>query len=107
MVYDPEIVTDKEIGKAEFPAQLHEQVDDLGLDRYIECCDRFVAHQELRLHGERTGNADACALAAGELVRVAQLVHRIETDAAHGLIDIVIQLTTLNHAVRERRLTDD
>jgi hypothetical protein len=40
----------------------------------------FVAHEEIRLDRERAGDADARALAAGELMRVARRVARIEAD---------------------------
>jgi hypothetical protein len=51
--------------------QVLQQVDDLRLDRDVERRDRLVADDELGLDGERAGDADALALAAGELVRAA------------------------------------
>ena len=51
--------------------QVPKQVDDLGLHADIERRDGFVADQELGLNDECSGNADALALAAGKLVRVA------------------------------------
>ena len=57
--------------QAEAVLQILEQVDDLRLDRHVERRDRLVADDELRLAGERPGDADALALAAGELVRIA------------------------------------
>ena len=50
---------------------LQEQVDDLRLDRDVERGDRLVADEHVGLHGERAGDGDALALAAGELVRIA------------------------------------
>ena len=49
-----------------------EQIDDLRLDRDVERRDRLVADDQLRLAGQRAGDADALALAAGELVRIAR-----------------------------------
>ena len=46
-----------------------EQVHDAGLDRHVERGDRLVEHDQLGLERERAGDADALALAAGELVR--------------------------------------
>ena len=80
------------IGELEVAAQLHEQVEHLRLDRDVERRDRFVADQELRLHRERARDADAGALAAGELVRIAVAIARIEPDAAQHLVDIVVAL---------------
>ncbi len=42
--------------------------------------DRFVGHDQLRVQRERAGDADALALTAGELVRVAVVVLGVETD---------------------------
>ena len=50
--------------------QLLEQVDDLRLDRDVEGGHRLVGDDQLGLERERPGDADALALAAGELVRV-------------------------------------
>ena len=44
---------------------------DLRLDRDVERRDRLVGDDELRLQDERARDADALALAARELVRVA------------------------------------
>ena len=48
-----------------------QQVQDLRLDRDVERRDRLVADDQARLDGERARDADALALPAGELVRVA------------------------------------
>ena len=50
--------------------QVLEQVEDLRLDRDVERGDRLVADDEVRVQGERARDADALALAAGELVRI-------------------------------------
>jgi len=63
-------VGDEQVGNAKFFLQLPEQVEDLGLHRYVERRGRFVADQQFRLHGERTGDGDALALAAGKFVRI-------------------------------------
>ena len=44
-------------------AQLHQQIENLGLDRHVERADRLVADDELGLNRERAGDADALALA--------------------------------------------
>src|SRR3546814_7512547 len=59
------------IGEVEVLAQVHEKVDDLGLDRDVQRSDGLVADQEARLHRQCAGNTDALALAARELMRVA------------------------------------
>src|SRR5262249_6932970 len=76
-----EIVSNEQIGKIEIATQVHEQVEDLCLDRHIQRGNGFVAHQKFRLYRKRAGNTDALALAAGELMRIAPAIGRIETGA--------------------------
>ena len=71
MAHHREVVADEEVGEPELLLQVLEQVDDLRLDRDVERGDRLVADDELRVERQRPGDADALALAAGELVRVA------------------------------------
>ena len=47
---------------------------------------------KLGLHGQRAGDADALALAAGELVRVAVGEVRVEADDAQQLLDALLLL---------------
>ena len=51
--------------------QILKHIDDLRLNRNIECRNRFIAYNEFRIHGKRTGNADTLTLTAGKLVRIA------------------------------------
>ena len=46
--------------------QLRDQILDLGGGNRVEGRGRLVHQQDIRLHGERTGDADALLLAAGE-----------------------------------------
>jgi hypothetical protein len=64
-----------------------QQVDDLRLDRDVERRDRLVGDDEAGPDRERPGDADALALAAGELVRIA--AHQLggEADQGHQLRD--------------------
>ena len=78
---DPQIVRDKEHREVELAAHLVQQLQHLVLHRDVQRRDRLVADQEFRLHGQRTRNADALALAAGELVRVA--VDRVRRQVHH------------------------
>ena len=57
--------------EVELAAQPLEQADDLGLDADVERRHRLVEHEQVGADGERPGDADALALPAGELVRVA------------------------------------
>lgn len=77
---DCEVVGNEEISKVELFLEVHQKVDDLGLDRDIECTDRFVADDELRFDGEGAGNADTLALASAKFVGEAAGVGRVEAD---------------------------
>ena len=64
------IVRNENVGQAEPPLQVAQQIEDLRADRDIERRDRLVADDELRLDRERAGDRDALALAAGKFVRI-------------------------------------
>ena len=57
--------------EAQLPLQVLQQVDDLRLDRDVERRHRLVADDQVGFRSQRAGDADALALAAGELVRPA------------------------------------
>ena len=85
--HDREVVGDEQERDVELPLQVLEQVDDLRLDRHVERGDRLVGDQQLGVQGQRAGDADALALAAGELVGVAVVVLRVEPDDLEQLLD--------------------
>lgn len=60
----------------------HQEIENLLLDRHIECGRGFVGNQELRITGNRNRDHHALALAARHLVREAfQTLRRItDTD---------------------------
>ena len=70
VAHDGEVVGDEEVREVEALLQLTQQVDDLRLDRHVERGHRLVAHDEVGLEREGARDADALALAAGELVRI-------------------------------------
>ena len=74
MLDDGQIVGDEKIRQVALFLQGFQQVDDLRLNGDVQRGDRLIADDELGVQGQRTGNADTLALAAGELVRVAGLV---------------------------------
>ena len=82
---DGQVVGDEHVGQAELVLEVLQQVDDLGLDRDVERGDRLVGDDELGPQRQRPGDADALALAAGELVRVAARVLGREPDELQQL----------------------
>src|SRR4051812_38535460 len=91
MPHDGKVVRDEKQRYAERTLQFHQQVDDLRLDRDVEGRYRLITDQKLGFQDDRAGNADALALAAGELMRIAighrrreaDLVHRLQYPLAH------------------------
>ena len=82
---DREVVRDEEVGQVEPVLQVAQQVEDLRLDRDVDGRDRLVEHDELRVERERARDADALALAAGELARIGARVLRAQADELEQL----------------------
>ncbi len=66
---DRKIVADEQQRQAKFILEILQKVDNLSLDRNVECRDCFVTNDEIRFSRKCTGDADALALAAGEFMR--------------------------------------
>src|SRR5688572_18950068 len=104
---DREVVADEQVREVEVAAEIEEQIQNLALDRHVEGRHRLVADDEVRAEGERPRDADALALAAGELVRVAP---RVVAPQAHDLEAVLHSLVTglaVGHALGEEPLADD
>src|SRR6202030_3759779 len=71
LAHDAEVVGDEQKRHAEPLLDVLQQRDDLGLHRDVERGGRLAGDQEIGLVGERHGDHDALALAAGELMRIA------------------------------------
>ena len=108
VAHDREVVGDEDDRQPQLALQLGEQVDDLRLDRDVEGRDGLVGHHELRLQGDGARDADALALAAGELVREAVVVLGVQPDAIHQLLHELLALVVVAlEAMDDERLADD
>ena len=67
---DRQIVGHEDQRQVQLVDQVGDEVEDLGADRDVEGADRFVGDQDARAGCEGSGDGDALALTAGELVRV-------------------------------------
>ena len=105
--HDREIVGNEEIGEAELALEMFEQVDHLALDRNVERGDGLVAHDHIGLDGERPCNADALALAAGKLVRIAQRHVGEEPDELQQLGNTIGNLGFRHDVMDAHGLADD
>ena len=69
----------EEHGQVTLFLQFHQQVDDLRLNGYVQCRDRFVAEEEFRVNGQCSRDTDTLTLAAGELVNVTHCMLGVQT----------------------------
>ena len=67
---DGKAVRDKRVREIHFLLQIHEQIEDLTLDRDIQCGNGLVAEDEFRSDRQRAGDRDALPLTAGKLMRI-------------------------------------
>ena len=68
---DAEVVRDEQVGQAGLGLDVGEQLEHLRLHGHVEGAGRLVADEQLGLGREGPGDADALALTAGELRRLA------------------------------------
>src|SRR5215831_1906721 len=68
VAYDREIVRDEKIRKPKAALEIPHQIQDLRLHRDVQRRRWLIAHEELRLAGERAGDRDALPLPARELM---------------------------------------
>src|SRR3981081_1238285 len=61
---DRRTMGNEEIGEPELLLQILQEIDDLGLDRYIQCRHRLIADNEFGFDRERARDTDALALTA-------------------------------------------
>jgi hypothetical protein len=87
-------------------AEPRDQLEHTRLHGHVERARRFVEHEQPRLDRERAGDADALALAARELVRVAIGELGLEVDLGEQPIDSLALLRTRHDPVRAQRLGD-
>ena len=70
MFHHAHIMCHKHIGQSELLLQIHQQIDDLRLNRHIQSGNRLIAGDKLRIHGKRAANADTLSASAGEFMRI-------------------------------------
>ena len=92
MFDDPKIMRDKEIGESELIPQIHQEIEDLGLNGNIQGRDRFIRYNQFRMEGDGPGNADPLALSAAELVRITKGILTVKPDLFKNLQDPLFHL---------------
>ena len=88
VLHHRQVVRDKHVSGVELILQVHEQVQHLGLDGYVERRGWLIRHQDLGLQDHGPCNRNPLALATGEHVRIALRKFGAQADAVHGLNDL-------------------
>ena len=107
MADDAEVMGDEEVGQPELVLHVLEQVDDLRLHGDVERGDRLVGDDQLGPQRKCAGDADALALAAGELVREPVVVLGLQADAVEQVLHAALQLRAAGQPVQLERVADD
>ena len=98
---------DEEQGHARLVLDAPEQVQNLGADGDVQGGHGFVGDDEFGAQGQGAGDADALALAAGELVRVARQGGRRQADLLEQAGDFGAHLAGRDDVMRPQRLFQD
>ncbi len=104
---DVKVVGDEEQRQVQALLEIHEEVDDLGLDGDIQRRHRLVGHQEPRPECQGPGQTDPLALAPAELVREAVRTPGVEADEFEQLPHAGAPLVRRPQAVDDQPLLHD
>src|SRR6516225_2415359 len=102
-----EVVGDEHIRQTELVLQVHQEIDDLRLDRHIERRHRLVADDQLRAQRQGTSDPDTLALPARELVWVG--IHQLlpQADALEQMRHPLAALLRGGYSMDGQRLADN
>ena len=68
------------------------QVDYLCLNGNVQCRNTFIRNDQVRVHDQRTGNADTLTLSAGKLIRITVIMLFCQTNLSQDRIDMCLPL---------------
>src|SRR6266571_1645843 len=107
MGHHGKIMCDEQIGKIMLALQVDQQIDHLGLDRHIKRRYGLVAHDQAWPQRQSARDADALALAAGELVRVVLHLIRPEPDLLEQFADPLALFASRRQTMNAEWLSHD
>ena len=97
------IVRNEDVGESDSRLpKIGQQVEHLRADRNIECRDRLVTDDQLRLNRKRACDRDPLPLASGEFVRVASPVPCVEPDQTQQFGDAIAPARSWNDVMQSR-----
>ena len=77
MMNHQQIMGDKQIGNTQFFLKLLKHIDDLRLNGNIQCRNRLITDDKLRVHSKGACNPDSLPLSAGKLMGITRCVFSI------------------------------
>src|SRR3954471_2808560 len=102
-----EVVRDEEAREAHVALQVAHQVENRRLHGDVERRHRLVRDQQRRLDRKRACEADALALGAAQLVRVAEAQLRAQPDLVEQLRHLRVERLAAMQPLHAQRLADD
>ena len=85
-----QVVGDENVSQVQPRLDFGQQVEHLGLDRFVQGGDGLVQDEQARIDGDAAGDIDPLALTAGHLVRVTVREQIwVETDEAQNVAGFV------------------
>ena len=102
MLDHSQVVRYENVGQSQPLLQVLQQVHHLRLHRHVQRRHRLITHNQLRLNRQRARNADALALATGELVRIAQRVLRCQPNSVQQIGHPLALVATAQAVQRQR-----
>src|SRR6266542_2663238 len=102
-----QVMRHEQIRQAKPFLKLQEEVENLRLNRDVECRDSFIGDHQARLEGKRSCDADPLTLAAAECVRVPPHVLRSESYESQQLGHPIVSLRGAAYAVHKQWLGHD
>ncbi len=81
------------VGQPQVSLQLLKQIQNLRLNRHIQCRHRLVTDNQLRVHCQGTGNADSLTPSPVQLVRIHIHVPVCQAYGAHQLQCALLNIT--------------
>lgn len=107
MFYNGKVVGYEHVGKFHFLLEIHEQVQNLSLNGYVQSTDGLVANDELGFKSQGSGDADTLTAAAVQLMRIGVDQSLGKTYGVHQFLGALVKVCfRLAHLVNLQRHGD-
>ena len=97
----------EQVGQSKLLLEISQQIDDLRLDRDVQCGNRFVCNNEFWFKRQRSRDTDSLPLPSAELVRIPVHHGGIQANNIQKVGDPVLSLQAAGQPVNRKWLSDD